>query len=102
MHRLLRSTLIANTTVMAFLLVSNWAFAEPLPAPVPQPLSETVEHGMLDTSTPHSQYLYQARLHPNVAASDERSIAQIWPSQWITTPQAPAQRAKPPTPGLRF
>lgn len=102
MRRLLRSTLIANITVMAFLLVSNCAFAEPLPAPVPHLLSETVEHGMLDTSTPHSQYLYQARLHPNVAASDERPIAQIWPSQWITTPQAPAQRAKPPTPGLRF
>ena len=98
MHRHLHSPLMANSTVIALLLVSNWAFAEPLH----QQLSEKVEYGMLDTSAAHSQYLYQARVQPNAAASDERPIAPIWPSQWITTPQPPAQRDKPPAPGLRF
>lgn len=100
MHRLLRSTLMANSTVIALLLVSNVAFAEPLPLR----LSETVEHGMLDTSAAHSQYLYQARLQPNVtsSASDKPPIAQVWPSAWITTSQPPAPLDKPPIPGLRF
>lgn len=101
MHKLLRSTLMANSAVITLLLVSNWAFAEPLPLQLSE-TSETSEQSMLDTRSVHSQYLYQARLQPDVAASDEQPMAQILESQWITAPQPPVQLDKTPTPGLRF
>lgn len=104
MHRNLRNSLMATSSLMALMLISGWSLAEPRPLLQGQ----TAGHGMLETSLAQSQYLYQSdqqfSAHPNSEKSEkaEPPVALARPSDWITAPQPPAQADKPPTPGLRF
>jgi hypothetical protein len=98
MHRHLHSTLIASSSFMALLLISGWSCAEPL---AQQPVDMT-EHGMLETSSAQSQYLYNTGLQSSAPSSAEPPAALAPQSEWITTLQQPAQLAKPAKPGLRF
>lgn len=101
MHRNLRSSLMANSTLMALMLVNSWAFAEPLPLLQGQ----IAGHGMLETSLAQSQHLYQSSPQFSARPSPEKSeppVALARPSDWISAPQPPDQADKPPTPGLRF
>lgn len=94
MHRYLRNTLVASSS-LALSLISGLSFAQP---PAQPPLG----HGMLETSPAQSQYLYNVEPQPSPSPRVEPPIVQKLQIEWVTSREKPARLDQPQLPGLRF